>query len=126
MNHSGTILVVAPKEEFRRSIAFALEAEGFDVEAHALLASALASPLAERADCTVVDDHAVNAVHGGWAALSRFKQRIVLLSNHAEPVTLLPGVKVLLKPLLGRSLTDTVAAVVSEKRAIGAALRSNT
>jgi FixJ family two-component response regulator len=126
LNRTGTVLVVAPKEEFRRSVAFALEAEGFGVESHALLASALTSPLVETADCAVIDDHAINAMNGGWAALSRFKQPIVLLSNHAEPVTLLPHVTVLLKPLLGRLLTDTVIAVVAEKQAAEPELRTNT
>jgi len=126
LHRIGTILVVAPKPEFRRSIEFALEAEGFGVESHALLASALESPLAEVADCTVIDDHAVNAMNGGWVALSRFKQPIVLLGNHEQPAGLPPHVTVLLKPLLGRSLIDTVIAVIAQRRAAEAALRTNT
>lgn len=105
---------------------FALEAEGLVVESHVQLASALASPLLETAECAVIDDHAVNAANGGWAALSRFKEPVVLLSNHAEPVGLLSHVIVLLKPLLGRSLTDTVIAAVEAKHAAEAGLRTNT
>jgi hypothetical protein len=117
LNRTDTVLVVAPKEEFRRSIAFALEAEGFGVEAHELLTSALASPLADSGDCTVIDDHAIKAVPGGWKTLNRFRQPIVLLSNQVEPAELPPHAIVLLKPLLGRSLTDTVIAVIAERRA---------
>ena len=126
MDRIGTILVVAPKQTFLQSIVFALEAEGFSVEGHALLASALASPLAESADCTIIDDHAVNAANGGWEALSLFKPPIVLLGNHMPSMPPLQGITVLLKPLLGRSLTDTVIAAVGERQTAETPLRTIT
>lgn len=126
MDRIGTILVVAPKQAFLQSIVFALEAEGFGVEGHALLASALASPLAESADCAVIDDHAVNGANGGWEALSLFKPPIVLLGNHVPSMPPRPGITVLLKPLLGRSLTDTVIASVGERQAAETPLRTTT
>lgn len=116
MDRIGTVLVVAPKHAFLQSIAFALEAEGLAVEGQALLASALASPLAESADCVVIDDHAVNGANGGWEALSLFRPPIVLLGNHMPSMPPRSGITVLLKPLLGRSLTDTVMAVVGERQ----------
>ncbi len=126
LDRIGSILVVAPKQSFLQSIAFALEAEGFGVEGHALLASALSSPLAETADCVVIDDHAVNGANGGWEALSRFKLPIVLLCNHLPSMPERPGITVLLKPLLGRSLTDTVMAAVAQRQPSGTPLRTTT
>lgn len=126
MDRIGTVLVVAPKKTFLQSVAFALEAEGFGVESHGMLASALASPVAESADCVVIDDHAVDVVNGGWEALSLFKPPIVFLANHTPPIPPRSGITVLLKPLLGRSLTDAVTAVVGEWQAARRTLRTTT
>jgi hypothetical protein len=108
-----TILVVAPNEHLRRSIAFALEAEGFGVVSHPLLAGALASsPMMSHA-CIVVDEEAVAYPPSAWEELSRLSGPIVLLVDKLRTGPESAGMAVLHKPLLGRTLTETVFGVVA-------------
>lgn len=108
-----TILVVAPNEELRRSIEFALEAEGFDVASHALLTMALTSPNVSAYACAVIDEEAVTNPAPAWEELGRFTRPIVLLCDRLRGVPESFAMTVLHKPLLGRTLTDTVIGAVA-------------
>lgn len=55
---AGRLLVVAPDDDLRHSLVFALEAEGFEVTDRADIPSA-AWTEANRFDCTVLDQKAV-------------------------------------------------------------------
>lgn len=102
------VIVVAPDKDFRRSLEFALESEGFDVESHTSISKALASPRAEKADCAVVHDAAV----GDWLMAARdfyhFGKPVVLLVGRVQAVPSLPLTTVLTMPFLGNPLIEAV------------------
>ena len=107
------VLVVAPDRELRRSIEFALEAEGFGISAHAELAAALSSPRLECAACAVIDENAIGARSAAHLLPDHVGRPVVLLVDRlrADPQAA-PGMSVLTKPLLGRMLVETVAAAI--------------
>lgn len=108
------ILIVVPEEDLRRSIVFALEAEGLDVVTCAGLEDILSLPRLARADCMIVDDKAL-PTSSGYGGLPNLAMPVVLLAD-TVPETCPEWVDVtLLKPLLGRSLVDAVVLQL-EKR----------
>ena len=112
------VLVVAPDRELRRSIEFALEAEGFGIDSHAQLAAALASPCVDSTACAVIDEDAIGGRNGKDAPpLDRVARPVVLLVDQLRAVPQAPaGIRVLTKPLLGRLLVETVAAAIADGR----------
>ena len=106
------ILIVAPDRGLRRSLEFALEAEGFTVDSHARLAAAVASRLAPTTVCAVIDGDAILDRVSDWDALARLSKAIVLLVDRPEGVPYLAGMRVLVKPLLGNALIETVQRMV--------------
>ena len=78
----GHILVIAPDIDLRRSLEFALEAEGYAVAARPQIDVALLSAGA-RFDCTVLDHGAVVAPPSALIDFCVRAQPIVLLSNSA-------------------------------------------
>jgi len=109
-----TVLVVAPDDELRRSLAFALEAEGFAVSTHRLLSPALEQASNEWFDCAVIDENTIRR-RNGWNALSDMPCPIVLLVDQLRLVPDQINVTPLFKPLLGRILVDTVTDCVARQ-----------
>lgn len=110
----GMILVVVPDRELRRSIEFALEAEGLVFCAHAELAAALASPEAGAAACLIVDEDAIApSRNGAGNGLDGFGRPVVLLVDRMRTVPRVPGIRVLNKPLLGERLIEIVAGSIA-------------
>jgi DNA-binding response OmpR family regulator len=109
-----TVLVVAPDDELRRSIAFALEAEGFSVSTHRLLSPALKRASNDRFDCAVIDENTIGR-RDGWNALSGIPCPIVLLLDRLRLAPDQIRVTPLFKPLLGRILVDTVTDCVARQ-----------
>ncbi|MET2831514.1 hypothetical protein [Mesorhizobium shangrilense] len=110
------ILIVVPEEDLRRSIVFALEAEGLDVVTCAGLEDILSLPRLARADCMVVDDMALR-ISSGYGGPPNLAMPVVLLAD-TVPDARPEWVDVtLLKPLLGRSLVDAVVLQL-ERRAL--------
>jgi hypothetical protein len=111
MNANPRVLVVAPDAELRRSIVFALEAEGL----HVILRDELPAPsfilAPEGLVYAVVDESAVLTAPDGWARLAALPCRTVLLVDrmHAMPPADFAGI-VVRKPLLGRSLVEPILA----------------
>lgn len=103
-----TILVVAHDEELRRSIAFALEAEGLAVSCRADLASAAEIAAISAFGCAVVDEDAMCDVEGAWETLSRMMLPVILLIDHLRATSGSPTMRLLNKPLLGRHLVEAV------------------
>lgn len=108
MTAAALILVVAPDADFRRSLEFALETEGFAVEGHPRIETAFGSPRAGTAACAVVDDTAV----ADWKALAAemrlFGRPLILLLDRVRAVPDLPLTTALTKPFLGAPLTEAV------------------
>lgn len=110
------VLVVVPDPELRRSVEFALEAEGFWVDSHALLAAALQAATAGQMVCTVVDENAVSGRSGIADRLDPVPRPIVLLVDRLRNVPETTShIAILTKPLLGRRLVDTVVALVGNE-----------
>lgn len=105
---SSIILLAAPDAAFRRSLVFALESDGFAVQAHGRAAEAFASAHARDAACAVIDDDAI----GDWALASpqfeQFGRPVVLLVGFLRAVPSLPFAQVVTKPFLGEPLIKAV------------------
>jgi hypothetical protein len=108
LSRSGAILVAAPGAELRQSIVFALEADGFEVDAHASLGAAIAASGSSGALCFVVDENALNGHANGAMVLQKFGLPVILLVDRLRAIPRLARVKVLTKPLLGQRLIEMV------------------
>lgn len=113
MSTTLPILVVAPNDQLRRSIEFALEAEGFGVVSHALLPAANGSLGRGHYACLVVDEEAVTPSAPTWEKLASFAGPVVLLVDKLRAGPEGKAMTLLHKPLLGRSLTETVTGAVA-------------
>jgi hypothetical protein len=109
---SQTILVAAPGTELRQSIVFALEADGFRVDAHLSLSAAMASAPAADTTLLVVDENALDHAKG-YKALKELGRPVILLVDKMRVAPRIGNIKVLNKPLLGRLLTETVQSVLA-------------
>lgn len=107
------VLVVAPDRDFRRSLEFALETEGFRVEPHASIFQAAASAGALRARCIVVDDAAMAACPGAEDEFRRFAQPVIFLAGGIGPLAGHPFAAILTKPFLGNPLIEAVREIVA-------------
>lgn len=107
----GRVLVVAPSPDLRKSLAFALEAEGYVVTTHAGILGNDAS----RGYDAVVFDHK--------AAAAGPRKQVVDFCRSAQPLVLLAGspqlwlareaYSVVPTPLMGDALSNAVAAAVA-------------
>ena len=110
---SRIVLVAAPGAELRRSIVFALEADGYVAEAHASLAAAMAASSAASCICFIVDENALDGHTRRAATLKRLGIPVILLVDRIRTIPRVAGMKVLTKPLLGQSLLESVRATAS-------------
>lgn len=110
---TSMVLVVAPDPGFRRSIEFALEAEGYGVDSRARLSDGTTSPAASLVCCAVIDEDATEGGADAWKFLWRFPKPIVLLVDRPWSLPEPDGMKVLVKPLLGNALVEAVRHVVA-------------
>jgi DNA-binding NtrC family response regulator len=105
------ILLIAPDSTLRRSLEFALGAEGHDVTSRSSISAQ------ERPDyeCTVLDQHAVGNNGAEAAAFCASFFPVILLANEL-PHPLAPGAfRTLLKPLLGPALIDAVDQALQQR-----------
>jgi hypothetical protein len=113
LNVTSLVLIVAPDRGFRRSLEFALEAEGFAVDSHALISTAVDSPQAAAAICSVVDEDALRDVTPEPEIFNRLAKPVILLADRFLPTPEQVGMTVLMKPLLGNALIASVRALVA-------------
>lgn len=106
------LLVIAPDSDLRRSLTFALEAEGYAVTALADVDSAQLVG-STHYDCTIVDQAALAGTEAAMRAFCAAAKPVVMLSN--TPVGWLPadGVTVVEKPTLGESLSQAVQGALA-------------
>jgi DNA-binding response OmpR family regulator len=99
------ILLVAPDSDLRKSVEFALRAEGYEVTSFASIG---ANERASRYDCTVLDHHAIGLDPAVAARFCDVFAPVVLLAN--QPIHTLSPVafRTVQKPLLGAALTDAI------------------
>jgi hypothetical protein len=113
LSRPGTILVAAPGAELRQSIVFALEADGFEVDAHASLGAAIAASGSSGSLCFVVDENALNGHPNGAKALQKFGLPVILLVDRLRAIPRLTRIKILIKPLLGQRLLEMVRGALA-------------
>jgi DNA-binding NtrC family response regulator len=101
------VLIVAPDTDLRRSMQFALEADGYVVSGRASIADVNVTP--EEIDCVILDHHMADrrlAVARIFCA--RFDP-VVLLANTASHPLVVSVFRTLLKPQLGPTLSSAVS-----------------
>lgn len=104
---SGRILVIAPDNDLRRSIAFALEAEGYDVTARAELPSH-SWVSAARFDATVLDQKALAGPDYVSIAFCLKARPVILLAANPRPWLVEWVAEVIEMPVIGNALGRAV------------------
>jgi DNA-binding response OmpR family regulator len=112
---TSTVLVVAPDPAFRRSLEFALEAEGYAVASHAQLSVLSAAPVAADIACAIIDEDALRDAAEGWRLLRRTPMPVILLMDRLSSAPELTGTVIVVKPLLGNALITSVEAVIANR-----------
>lgn len=105
------IIVVASDVELRRSIEFALEAEGYVVTSHGRLLEATMSPAASAAACIVVDEDSLQDL-ADWRMFCSLTTPTVLLADKSERPGGTDAACIIFKPLLGNALVETIRRAV--------------
>ena len=110
------VLIVASDQAMRRSLTFALEAEGYAVDAEPRL-DAESYPLEpENGVCVIVDQDALANQRNPTAELAKLKRPVILLVERLGRPPVLPGLRIVEKPPLGRDLLDAVAAALDSTK----------
>lgn len=109
------VIVVAPDSVMRRSLEFALTAEGFLTASLPTIGSALNSQYAETAVCAIIDDNAIEDWSKLDDTLRRFPGPIVLLLGEGDRPVTLSSVIAVSKPFLGEPLIAAVNAIVARQ-----------
>ena len=106
---AGHILIVAPETDLRRSLEFALEADGYRVTAWPEICTDPGGAF----DCTVIDEGALSGPAAQVAAFCDAARPVVLLSDN--PIAWLVDRidQRLDKPLLGSALSVAVSAAIA-------------
>lgn len=105
------LLIIAPDDDLRRSLAFALEAEGYAVTALAETGSGELVGDGHYA-CTIVDQAALAGTDSAIRAFFAAWRPVVLLSNAPLSWLTWDGVRVVEKPMLGESLSQAVRGAI--------------
>ncbi|MEP7239559.1 MAG: transcriptional regulator [Devosia sp.] len=106
------VLVIAADADLRRSVQFALEAEGYGVTCRASLA---ARELPRDFDCTVVDHHVLGSEQRAASAFFEAFAPVILLAN-SDSHPLSPwAAKTLLKPMLGPALSAAIRDAMASR-----------
>jgi CheY-like chemotaxis protein len=108
------ILVIAPDLDLRRSLQFALEAEGYSVTWRTSIAAMTALP--RDFDCTVVDHHALGKDNSVAQTFLRAFQPAILLANTTHELST-DAFRTVLKPHLGAALTLAIRDAVDTREA---------
>jgi hypothetical protein len=103
------ILVIAADSDLRRSLDFALTAEGHDVTCRA---STGAQVLPNAFDCTVLDHHAVGPDLATARTFCRAFAPVILLANLEGHVLSPWAFRTVLKPQLGLALMEAIQEAV--------------
>lgn len=103
------VLIVAPDPDMRRSLQFALEADGHAVSSYPRIAdrAAFGGPF----DCTVLDGHATRGAEDVAGFCREFEPVILLVSRIEESLSQWVF-ETLYKPMLGPALTLAVRRAV--------------
>lgn len=105
----GRILVIAPNSDLCKSLAFALEAEGYAVTTQATIPGSDAS---RGYDCVVLDHRAAVGARDDVLSFCRSSRPVLLLAGAAQPWLSREVFEVVPTPLSGDALSDAVRSAV--------------
>jgi DNA-binding response OmpR family regulator len=108
------VLVIAPDLDLRRSLQFALEAEGYSVTWRTSVAAMTALP--QDFDCTVVDHHALGNDKSVAQTFLRAFEPAILLANKPHELST-HAFRTILKPHLGAALTLAIREAIDTRGA---------
>jgi DNA-binding NtrC family response regulator len=103
------ILIVAPDSELRRSLEFALYAEGHEVISRA----SIAAHERPEFDCTVLDQHVIGSDRLAATRFCAIFSPVILLASQASHPLSSAAFRTVLKPLLGPALIGAVNEALS-------------
>jgi len=106
------LLVIAADADLRRSLQFALEAEGFAVTCRTGIG---AHEIPAHFDCTVVDHHVAGPDRRTAAAFFDAFAPVILLANTTEHPLSPFAYRTLQKPQLGPALSAAIHAAVAQR-----------
>ena len=112
--HRTRLLVIAPNTEFRKSLDFALSAEGYDVTS----LPTLSGSHPESFDLVVVHDAALAGEHDGAVTLLNRARASILLADKPMSLPQHRFSHYVQTPLLGPALTDAVQSTLKGTAAI--------
>jgi hypothetical protein len=111
--HSGRVLVVAPDDDLRRSLTFALAAYGYTVIAEQAWP---VEATADAFDCVVLDEHALPKSSTLPLALRSGRQPVLLLAYSEGALANETVAGVIAMPLKGEAVPQAVAAAIATAR----------
>jgi DNA-binding NtrC family response regulator len=106
---TGRILVIAPNSDLRRSLAFALEAEGYVVTTHASIPG---SDSSRGYDCVVLDHKAAAGARDAVLSFCRSSHPVLLLAGTPQSWLSSEVFNVVPTPLSGDALSAAVRSAV--------------
>lgn len=109
----GRILVIAPNSDLRRSMAFALEAEGYVVTTHATIPG---NDSSRGYDCVVLDHKAAAGAREAALLFCRSSFPVLLLAGAPLPWLSAEVFGVVPTPLSGDALSEAVLSAVRAER----------
>ena len=110
---NAKILVVAPDPDFRRSLAFVLEAEGCRVNILERLPDL--DTLSDRYDCLVIDHRSIPAAAQSGTLLASMRTPMVVLVSDAQDMVARGFERVVVKPFLGHKLVEAVRDALKQE-----------
>ncbi|HTO27942.1 MAG TPA: hypothetical protein VL017_05070 [Devosia sp.] len=110
---SGRILVVAPDDDLRRSLTFALAAYGYAVTAERAWPE---GATADAFDCVVLDEHVLSAPSATLPELRSTRRPVLLLAYSGEALANSVVTAVIGMPLKGEAVPQAVAAAIGTAR----------
>ena len=111
--HSGRILVVAPDNDLRRSLTFALAAYGYAVTAEQAWPG---NATADAFDCIVLDEHVLSKSSELSSALLSGRRPVLLLAYTEEALANAAVTGVIAMPLKGEAVMQAVEAAIASAR----------
>lgn len=109
------LLIIAPNPDFRKSLQFALEAEGYAVESRESFHDPAGMP--QDFDCAVLDHHAAQGHLPLAMTFVEAQSPVVLLANSEDHPLVAHSFRTVTKPFLGPRLSKAIAEALARHQA---------
>lgn len=111
-SHMSRLLVIAPNPDFRKSLQFALEAEGYTVMSREGFHDPAGIP--QEFDCAVLDHHAAQGHLPLAMTFVEAASPVVLLANSDTHPLAGHSFRTVTKPFLGPRLSNAIAEALAQ------------